>query len=113
MSNKNNVGKIAKVKNPPRAPKSAVKTGDGVIFYVLYADSYVSDERILPRGVYQTSEVIERLENSSSNYVKKFEGEIPDAVLHEIAETLKVSKSDANGRYRPSEEILAEIVQVM
>jgi predicted glycosyltransferase len=85
------------------------KVGKG-IFYIVYVDSYVSDDEILPKGVYRSSKTVERLDRSEARYVRRFEGAIPAKLIHEIAETLKVSVSDDNGEYRKSEDILEELV---
>jgi len=80
-------------------------------FYVVYVDTYIDDFEILPRGVYKTNEKIDRLENSSPQYVAKFKKRIPENILHDIAKTLKISITDSKGDYRKGEEILEEVAQ--
>jgi len=112
---KNTAVKTTKPKSVVKRTASAdVKEGDVKlkgIFYVVYVDTYISDEEILPRGVYKVEAEIERLENSKPQYVRKFEGAIPQKIIHEVAETLKVSVTDKDGNFRDSAEILAEIVK--
>lgn len=83
------------------------------LYYVVYVDTYVNDTEILPRGVYVAKNPIKRLDASQAKYVRKFTGTIPDKIVHEIAETLKVSLADNSGNYRPTQDILDEIVQVI
>jgi len=97
--------------NANASDNAGSESAEKAIFYVVYVDTYVSDDQILPRGIYKTDTPVERLDNSRPQYVKKFEGEISDKVLHEIAETLRVSVTDVKGNYRKSSEILAEIVK--
>lgn len=92
--------------------KTVVATGakENAIYYIVYVDTYVTDTDILAKGVYVTDEAIERLDASSSTFVRKFEGAIPDKIVHEIAGALKISLEDADGNYRATDEILDEIV---
>lgn len=80
-------------------------------YYVVYVDTYIDDSQILQRGIYRTNESFERLDNSKPQYVRKFVGSIPDKVVHELAETLRVSITTSNGNYRKADEILEELVQ--
>ena len=100
--------KTTDVTNKPKGEKGAKAKGE--IFYIVYVDTYVTDEKILPRGVYQTESPIERLDASRPKFVRKFEGKIPDNILHEVAETLKIKVTEKSGDYRDSKEILAEMV---
>lgn len=111
-------GKTATKSSKPRATRSTAKPNAGAeggenkvkgIYYIVYVDTYVSDGEILARGVYKTNKAIARLDQSKGRYVKKFEGSIPDKTVHEIAEQLKVSLTDADGNYRKSSELLSEI----
>lgn len=90
-----------------KASKS--KKDSDVIYYVVYVNTYIDDEQILPRGIYKTNQSFDRLDNSKPMYVRKFVGEIPDKVVHEIATTLKISITDVKGNYRKTEDILAEV----
>ncbi len=80
-------------------------------FYVLYVDCYIDDNTILPRGVYRTKKKIERLDTQRDIHCAKFEGKIPQSVLHKLAEALKITLLDSEGDYREDKEILEEIVQ--
>lgn len=108
---------VAQKEKPKKEEKEVVdskveKTEKGKsIFYVVFIDTFISDSQILPKGVYRTKTAIERLDNSSPIYVKRFEGKIPDQVLHEVAKTLKLNVLKANGDYKNSEEILEALVE--
>jgi len=83
------------------------------LYYVVYVDSYIDNETILPRGVYKASRRIERLDNSQPRFVRSFNGMIPDKIVHEIADTLRVKILDEDNNYRETEDILSEIVTVI
>jgi len=87
------------------------KNASKAFFYVLYVDCYIDDSTILPRGVYRTKKKIERLDVQRDIHCAKFEGKIPQSVLHKLAETLKVTLLDSDGDYRDDKDILEEIVQ--
>ena len=92
---------------------SVAQTKKGNKIYFVYVDSYVSDEDILPRGVYRCSKKIERLEISKARFVESFdEGDVPEDKIHEIAKVLKVSVKTEDGKeFRKKEDILEELVE--
>ena len=93
----------------PSTPNQAATKAKS-IYYVVYVDTYVSDTEILSRGVYVTTKAIKRLDISQKQYVRKFEGKIPDKIVQEIAETLKIELFDEDGDNRDSKELLDEMV---
>jgi len=112
----------AKKTSKPAASRRTAPAGEGVsasgakdksIYYVVYVDTYVSDSEILARGLYVADKGIARLDASSPKYVRKFIGSVPDKIVHEIADQLKVSVMDEEGNYRNSGEILDELVSVI
>lgn len=99
-----------KNENEQKAPQRSEKK---VYYYWLKVKSYVSDTEIWPAGFYATNRRYERLDNSPAQYVERFDGEVPDRALFEIAERYKVSVDYFEGKKRKtrdSEEILEELV---
>lgn len=84
---------------------------DKVFYYWVKVKSYISPENIIERGLYKFSEKVERLEKSTKTYVEKFEGDIPQSRLMEIAKELRVKTVDEKGDYRKKQEVLDEIVK--
>ena len=95
-------------KEKPEPKGKGVKKPNKV-FYWLKVSTYISDDEKLPAGLYEFDSPIQRLDNSSRQYVEKYEGEIPFIRLVEIAKQMKVNV-EVKGDYRDEKEILDDLV---
>lgn len=113
MSTKTAKATSATTTRKPKVSKTANSGSETKksIYYVVYVPTYVNDIEILARGVYRTTSRIERLDESSPKYVRSFVEVVPDKIVHELAETLRVNLTDKSGNYRPSSELLETIVK--
>jgi len=82
----------------------------GGMYYHLKMRSYVNDEEIWDVGLYHTKKAIERLDNSSPAYVVRYEGELPEVVVYEVAQKLMINTQGKGGKLRPAKEIMEEVV---
>lgn len=94
----------------PADTGAAVKTDGKGVYYRLKQKSYMTDSKILPAGLYRFSKPVDRFEGQSTAYIEKFEGEIPEVLVYDIAKMFKVKTADSAGKLRPVKELLAEIV---
>lgn len=95
---------------PDDSPKASKR---GQIFYWIKIPTYANDTDICQPGVYRTAARIERFDRSEIRFVERFDGEIPETVLFDIAKRLGISTDKVVGNkrvFRDYEDIIEELV---
>lgn len=83
-----------------------------VYFYHVKVKAFKNDSERVEVGLYKTSELVERFEKMSDEYVERYDNEIPLLDLHKIAEKYRVAVYEKGGKKaRDEEEILEELVK--
>lgn len=107
----------------PEAPKQEKATKS--IYYLVKRPTYVYDamletnpkDRMVGEadvwepGLYKVSGSIQRFDRSGRDSVEKYEGNIPEVKIHDIAKAFHVKTEDGKGNLRKSEDILADLVK--
>lgn len=88
------------------------KSKKAVYFYHVKVKAFKNDSERVDVGLYQTSELVERFEKMSDEYVERYDNEVPLLELHKIAEKYRVAVYEQGGKKaRAEEEILGELVK--
>lgn len=106
---------IAKADGPEQEPdqKPQAKPKKQIIFYWVKFPTYMNDKDVCGPGLYRTAAPIPRFDRSDPKYVNRFDDEVPETILYEIAKMLNVSVEITSGNkrnFRDAEDILEEIV---
>ena len=82
-------------------------------YYWVRVKTYITDKDVLGLGLYGSDKSYPRLDKSSEECVKKFEGKLPEVDLHAICAMFKITSKDEKGAYIKPEALLAEVMNVV
>ena len=115
--------KAAPKKTAPRKSTSSSSTGGGgnsqpkpkasVFFYWLKNKTFVAEGVRWDAGFYRVSGLIHRLEGQPMKDVEKFEGEVPEVKVYDMARHFLIKTEGDDGKLRKADELLDEMTIVM